>query len=73
MDQKREVLAAASIVSLRQTIIDFGIDLIDKRKRKSLVEVISKARRCKPEELLTYLSEVEVKIVCSAMGVDTKG
>lgn len=53
--------------------IDSGIDLIDKRKRKSLVEVISKARRCKPEELLTYLSEVEVKVVCSAMGVDTKG
>lgn len=73
MNLRHEILAAASIESLRKIVVDFEIDVIDKRKRQSLVDVISKARRCTTQDLLTYLSEVEVKIVCSAMDVDAKG
>jgi|GEM_PF-85078 len=70
---KPHIVAVASTATLRQIVDDFELEVTDKRKREVLESAISGARRCKPEELLAYLSEQEVKQVCEAAGVDSKG
>jgi DNA modification methylase len=73
MRLKPHILAAASTACLRQIAEDFELSVADKRKRQALIEAISSARRCQPENLLGYLGEPEVKDVCEAAGVDSKG
>lgn len=73
MRLKPHILAVASTATLRQMAEDYELAVKDKRKRQVLIEAISSARRCRPEELLSYLGEVEVKDVCDAAGVDSKG
>lgn len=70
---KPHILTIASTATLRQIVDDFEIEVSDKRKREVLQNAISSARRCKPEELLAFLSEQEIKQVCEAAGVDQKG
>jgi len=73
MRLKPNIIAVARISTLRQIVEDYDLSVEDKRKRQALADVISSARRCKPEELLGYLDESEVKQVCEAVGVDSKG
>lgn len=73
MRLKSHFLEIASTSILRQIVEDLEIAVDDKRKRQSLQEAISSARRCQPESLLSYLGESEVKQVCEAAGIKTKG
>ena len=73
MRLKPNIIAVASTSTLRQIVDDYDLSVEDKRKRQALADVISSARRCKPEELLDYLDESEVKQVCEAVGVESKG
>lgn len=59
------ILTVASTATLRQIAEDFELSVADKRKRQALIDAISSARRCQPEELLGYL--------CEAAGVDSRG
>jgi len=73
MRLKPNIIAVASTSTLRQIVDDYELSVEDKRKRQALADVISSARRCKPEELLGYLDESEVKQVCEAVGVESRG
>lgn len=73
MRLKPHILTAANTVTLRQIAEDFELTVDDKRKRQALIDAISAARRCQPEELLSYLGEPEVKQVCEAAGVESTG
>ena len=73
MKLKPNIVAVASAKALRQIADDYELSVDDKRKRQALVDAISSARRCKPEELLGYLNETEVKQVCEALGVESIG
>ncbi len=73
MRLKPRIVAVASTAALRQIANAYDLSVVDKRKRQALIDAISTARQCIPEELLGYLSEIEVKQVCEAVGVDSKG
>ena len=73
MRLKQNILTVASTATLRHIVEDFDLSVEDKRKRQALIDAISSARRCKPEDLLSYLGEAEVKQVCEAAGVDSRG
>ena len=73
MRLKPHILTIASTATLRQIAKDFELSVNDKRKRQALIDVISSARRCQPEDLLRYLGEPEVKLVCEAADVDSRG
>lgn len=73
MKLKPKIVMVASTAALRQIVDDYELSVDDKRKRQALIDAISSARRCVPEELLGYLNETEVKQVCEALGVDSKG
>lgn len=67
------ILAVASAATLRQIAEDFELPVADMRKRESLIDAISAARCCRPEELPGYMGEPEVKQVCEAVGLDSRG
>lgn len=73
MRLKPHILTVASTATLRQIVEDFELSVPDKRKRQALIDAISSSRRCQPEDLLGYLGEPEVKQVCEAAGVDSRG
>ena len=73
MRLKPSIITVASTSTLRQIVDDYELSVEDKRKRQALVDAISSARRCKPEELLGYLGESEIKQVCEATGVESRG
>lgn len=73
MRLKPSIIAVASTSILRQIVNDYGLSADDKRKRQALADAILSARRCKPEELLGYLGESEIKQVCEATGVESRG
>lgn len=73
MRLKPHILTVASTMTLRQIAEDFELSVGDKRKRQALIDAISSARRCQPEDLLDYLGEPEVKQVCEAVSVDSRG
>ena len=73
MRLKPQILAVASTATLRQIVEDFDLFVEDKRKRQALIDTISSARRCKPDELLGYLGEIEIKQVCEAVGLESRG
>jgi adenine-specific DNA-methyltransferase len=70
---KPHILAVAGTATLRQIVEDFKLAVGDKRKRQELGDAVSSARRCKPEDLLGYLSEVEIKQMCEAVGIESRG
>lgn len=73
MRLKPHIIAVASTATLRQIVDDYELNVEDRRKRQALADAISSARRCKPEELLSYLGESEVKQVCEESGVESRG
>jgi len=73
MRLKAHILSVISTSMLRLIAEDFDIAVADKRQRKSLIDSISAARRCQPEDLLSYLGELDVKQVCEAVGLDPTG
>jgi site-specific DNA-methyltransferase (adenine-specific)/adenine-specific DNA-methyltransferase len=73
MRLKPHILTVASTTTLRQIAENFELSVADKRKRQALIDAISSARRCQAKDLLGYLGEPEVKQVCEAAGVDSRG
>jgi adenine-specific DNA-methyltransferase len=73
MRVKPHILNVASTATLRKIAEDFELSVNDKRKRQSLIDAISSARRCQPADLLGYLGGPEVKQICEAAGVDSRG
>lgn len=73
MRLKPHILTVASTATLRQIVENFELSVADKRKRHARIDAISSARRCQPEDLLGYLGEPEVKQMCEAAGVDSRG
>ncbi len=73
MRLKPHILSVANTATLRQIAENFELTVGDKRKRQVLSDAISSARRCLPEALLGYLSEAEIKQVCEAAGVESRG
>jgi hypothetical protein len=73
MRLKQHILTVASTATLRQIAVDFELWVDDKRKRQTLYDAISSARRCQPENLLAYLGDPEVKQVCEAVGSIREG
>lgn len=73
MRLKPTIIAVASTTTLRQIVEDYELSIKDKRKRELLVDKISSARQCTPQELLGYLGESEIKQVCEAIGVESRG
>jgi len=73
MRLKPHIITVASTATLRQIVNDYELAVSDKRQRHGLIDAVSSARRCNPKELLGYLNEAEVKLVCEAAGVDSKG
>lgn len=73
MRLKQHILGVASTAVLRQIAGDFELDVADKRQRQMLLDAIASARRCQPGDLLGYLAEQEVKQVCEAAGVESRG
>jgi site-specific DNA-methyltransferase (adenine-specific)/adenine-specific DNA-methyltransferase len=73
MRLKPNILSVATTATLRQIAEHFELLVNDKRNRQELIDVISSGRRCQPEELLGYLGEREIKQVCVAAGVDSRG
>lgn len=73
MRLKPDIIAVASTSTLRKIVDDYELSVDDKRKRQAMADAISSARRCKPEELLDYLGESDIKQVCEATGVESKG
>lgn len=73
MRLKPHIVTVASTATLRQIADDYELAVSDKRQRQVLADAVSSARRCNPEELLGYLNEAEVKQVCEAAGVDSRG
>lgn len=73
MRLKPHIIAVASTATLRQLVDDYELIVDDKRKRQALVDAISSSRRCRPEVLLGYLGELEVKQVCESAGIDARG
>ena len=73
MRLKPHILAVASTATLRQIAEDYGLAVEDKRKRQTLIDTVLSARRCRPEDLLRYFCEADVKQVCEASGVDRRG
>lgn len=73
MRLKPHIITVASTAMLRQIVNDYELAVSDKRQRHGLIDAVSSARRCNPKELLGYLNEAEVKLVCEAAGVDSKG
>lgn len=73
MRLKHHILTVAGIAAMRQIAEDFELSVSDKRQRQMLLDEISSARRCQPEDLLGYLTEQEVKQVCELAGVKFRG
>jgi site-specific DNA-methyltransferase (adenine-specific)/adenine-specific DNA-methyltransferase len=73
MRLKLNFLTVASTATLRQIAEDFELSVADRRKRQALIDAISLARSCQPEDLLGYLGEPEVRHACKTMGVDSRG
>ena len=70
---KGYIVQAASSALLREIAEDFELEIADRRKRSDLERAIASARRCTPEALLKLLSEQEVKQVCEAAGIESRG
>jgi adenine-specific DNA-methyltransferase len=73
MRLKTTILDVTSTETLRQIVVDFELPISKKSKRQDLMNAISSARRCRLEDLLDYLGEPEVKEVCDAAGVESRG
>lgn len=58
---------------LKAVCDDLEIDGIDRRSREDMAAAVSRARRAKPEELIEYLSEKQVKAVCELMRIEARG
>lgn len=73
MKPKREILSVLNRDGLRRIVEDFELDGIDRRSAEEMRSALSRSRKFKPEILLDYLYEYQIKEVCEMCGLPTKG
>jgi len=73
MKLKKAVLSVLNRDVLRQIVDDFEIDGIDRRSTEEMHRALSGSRKFKPEILLDYLYEYQIKEVCEICGLPAKG
>ncbi len=73
MRLKQAILNVMDADTLRQVVEEYELEVADRRKIDHLSDAISRAKRTRPNELLEYLSEQEVKRVCELMEIDLTG
>lgn len=73
MNLKHAIVSVATTAFLKKIIKKHGVEVSDWRIRELLEKAITSKKRFKSDDLLQELSEQEVKIVCEAMQVDSKG
>lgn len=73
MKLKAAILDAMATDQLRQCAEDFEVEVTDRRKRDVLVASLRRKRNISESDLLGYLSEIQVKEVCEALAITSKG
>lgn len=73
MKLKHAIIETMDRDLLKTVCDDLEIDGIDRRSREDMAAAVSRARRAKPEELVEYLSEKQVKAVCELMRIEARG
>ncbi len=73
MKLKHAIIETMDRDLLKTVCDDLEIDGIDRRSREDMAAGVSRARRAKPEELIEYLSEKQVRTVCELMRVEARG
>lgn len=73
MKLKKTILSVLNRDGLRQILDDFEFIGVDKRSPEAMRKVLSRSRTVKPELLLDYLYEYQIKEVCEICGLPTKG
>lgn len=73
MKLKHAIIEIMGRDDLKQVVADLEIDGVDRRSREAMAEVVSRARRATPADLLEYLVERQVKEVCESVGVSARG
>lgn len=73
MNTKKAIVTTASTNLLRQIANLYELTVTDRRNREALQNSVLSSRKCKIDDLLTYLKEKEIKAVCKLVGVDSHG
>jgi len=73
MKLKSAILGIMDRDTLKAVVDDLEIEEVDRRSIEAMQAKVSRSRRARPEVLLEYLNEWQVKAVCEEMGVDRKG
>ena len=73
MRLKQAILNVMNADTLRQVVEEYEFEVADRRRIDLLSDAISRAKRTRPNELLEYLNEQEVKRVCEFMEIDLTG
>jgi len=73
MKLKHAIIETMDRDLLKAVCNDLEIDGIDRRSREDMATAVSRARRAKPEDLLEYLSEKQVRSVCELMWLEVRG
>ena len=70
---KRAILDGMTFKQVRRAARDLQVEADDYRQRSSLEGGLQESPSATVEQLLTYLSEREVKSLCGRLGVESKG
>jgi len=74
MNVKPAILTIMTRDQLRRAVVDLGLDEgVDRRSVEKMRSQLSRKGRAGAEILLKYLSEVQVKELCEAVGIDPLG
>jgi len=73
MNLKKAILSVLNRDGLRHIVDDFEMDGVDRRSVKEMRGALSRSRKVKPDLLLDYLYEYQIKEVCELYGLPSKG
>ncbi|MBW2339963.1 MAG: hypothetical protein JRF50_06385 [Deltaproteobacteria bacterium] len=73
MKLKKAILSILNRDGLRYIVDDFEMDGVDRRSVKEMRSALSRSRKIKPDLLLDYLYESQIKEVCELCGLPSKG
>lgn len=73
MKLKQAIIETMGRDDLKAVCADLELDDVDRRSREGMAAVVSRSRRARPDALLEYLGEKQVKAVCDLVGVPARG
>ena len=73
MKLKQAILSVMGRDALKAAVDELEIERVDRRSLEEMRGRLSRTHRATPELLIEHLSEVEVKVVCERIGIDSKG